>query len=77
MTWKIIEVKKFSPLLCSWEFSQIFMVCKYPATNEAKRIAIMKMKKNLNNRNNGLLNAAVSAAWNYKAASTKGIHQIY
>lgn len=55
-------MKKFSRLLCSWEFSQIFMVCKYPATNEAERIAVMKMKKNLNNRNNSLLNAAVSAA---------------
>lgn len=34
-----------SLLLCSWEFWGVFMDCKRPATNEAKKIAVMEIKK--------------------------------
>lgn len=65
-----------SLLLCSWEFWWVFMDCKHPTTNEAKKIAVMEIKKNFNNCNNSPLNAAVSAAWNCVAASKKNIYHI-
>lgn len=65
-----------SLLLCSWEFWWVFMDCEHPTTNEAKQIAVMEIKKNVNNCNNSPLNAAVSAAWNCVAASKTSIYHI-